>query len=248
MDTISDRVYVWLRKRILTGQVKPGELIDEKKISARFSASRTPVREAVKRLSEEHLVDVVAQSATRASQLDTASVHEAYLIRRALEMESAAQAAGCMSASHEKELDKIIIRHVDAIDQEKYYDAIEVDDEFHAYIARISGLHRLWRTIEISKAQLDRCRHIMLPKIGQAETTIKHHRGILAALKTGNGRQARGAMKKHLDTAYQSSHAFLLSAELSFPLEPKPGGRAKKSAVKKKSGKKRKQRQKKRIN
>lgn len=244
MDTISDRVYVWLRKRILTGQVKPGERIDEKKICALFSVSRTPVREAVKRLSEEHMVDVVAQSATRASQLDLASVHEAYLIRRALEMESAAQAAAGMSAYHAKELDTIITRHVDAIDKEQFYDAIKVDDEFHAYIARISGLHRLWRTVEVSKAQLDRCRHIMLPKIGQAEATITHHRCILAALNSGNRQLSRLAMKEHLDVAYQSSHSFLSSAQLSFPLEPKPGGRAKKPVRNSKLIKKRKHRSK----
>jgi DNA-binding GntR family transcriptional regulator len=78
---ISDRVYVWLRQRILAGDIKPGELIDEKNIGARFSVSRTPVREAVKRLSDEHLVDVVAQSATRAATLDKDAIHEAYLIR-----------------------------------------------------------------------------------------------------------------------------------------------------------------------
>lgn len=231
---ISDRVYAWLRKRILIGRIKPGELIDEKKISAQFSVSRTPVREAVKRLSDEHLLDIVAQSATRVSQLDSATIHEAYLIRRALETESAAQAASVVSTRHANHLEAIIERHIEAISQEKYIDAIAVDDEFHAYIATMSGLYRLWRTVEVSKAQLDRCRHIMLPKFGEAETTIDHHRRILSALITGNCEESRAAMKHHLDTAYASSRSQLLTTGLEFPLEPKPGGRVRKKQRKKK--------------
>jgi len=226
--SISDRVYAWLRQRILTGVVKPGELIDEKEISSRFSVSRTPVREAVKRLSDEHLVDIVAQSATRASQLDAESIREAYLIRRALEIESAAQAANVMTPGHVNALENIIDRHVATIKHERYVEAIDIDDEFHGYIAGISGLHKLWRTVEISKAQLDRCRHIMLPKFGEAETTIENHRRILSALTSADVELSRVAMKEHLDIAYQSSQTMLGAAELSFPLQPKPGGRGKK--------------------
>ena len=59
-----------VRRMILTGAIKPGEVIDEKAIAAQLNVSRTPVREAVKRLSDEHLVEVVAQSGTRAARID----------------------------------------------------------------------------------------------------------------------------------------------------------------------------------
>ena len=150
------------------------------------------------------------------------------MIRRALEIESAAHAALAISPLHEEAIAEIIDRHVDTIARKKFAAAIDIDDEFHAYIAGMSGLHRLWRTVEISKAQLDRCRHIMLPKFGEAETTIEHHRKILQALKTGDEQLSGAAMKVHLDSAYQSSVKMLGTTELSFPLEPKPGGRGKK--------------------
>ena len=82
-----------VKRLILTGAIRPGEVIDEKAIAAQLNVSRTPVREAVKRLSDEHLVDVVAQSATRAARMDRNDIGQSFLIRRALEMESAAQAA-----------------------------------------------------------------------------------------------------------------------------------------------------------
>lgn len=59
-----------IRALLLTGAIRPGEVIDEKAIAAQLNVSRTPVREAVKRLVDEHLVDVIAQSATRAARIN----------------------------------------------------------------------------------------------------------------------------------------------------------------------------------
>lgn len=227
--SMRDQVYERLRKLILTGTIKPGELIDEKAIAMQLAISRTPVREAVKRLSDEHLVDVVAQSATRVSQLDSDGIREAYFIRRALEMESAAQAAGRMTQMHTDALAAIIEKHTRSIDDKAYANAIDIDDEFHAYIARISHLERLWRTVEISKAQLDRCRHIMLPRMGQAEKTVEQHREILRALNTRDSEKARDAMRSHLDYAYNASAQLLEASNLEFPTERKPGGRQRKN-------------------
>ena len=88
-----DQIYPLVRRMILTGAIKPGEVIDEKAIAAQLNVSRTPVREAVKKLSDENLVEVVAQSGTRAARIARDEIAEAFLIRRALESESAAQAA-----------------------------------------------------------------------------------------------------------------------------------------------------------
>ena len=97
---LREQIYPMVRSLILTGVIRPGDVIDEKAIAAQLNVSRTPVREAVKRLSDEHLVDVVAQSATRAAKMDRQEIEESFLIRRALEMESAAQAAARMNQEH----------------------------------------------------------------------------------------------------------------------------------------------------
>lgn len=222
-----EQIYTLLRDRLLTGAIRPGALIDEKAIAAGLNISRTPVHEAVKRLSDENLIVVVAQSATRAAPLDKDHIEEAYLIRRALEMESAAQAALRINQAHVDKLTAIVDLQAQAIELQHYARAIELDDDFHHCIASISHLHRLWRTIEISKAQLDRCRHIMLPCIGEGETTLSHHRRIIAALNTGDSDNAWSAMRNHLDVAYRSAMATLDFNEFDFPVEPKSGGRGK---------------------
>jgi DNA-binding GntR family transcriptional regulator len=206
---LRDQIYPMLRSLILTGAIRPGEVIDEKAIAAQLQVSRTPVREAVKRLSDEHLVEVVAQSATRAAKMDRKAIEEAFLIRRALEMESAAQAAGHMNQEHADHLHDILARHERAVERRQFVEAIAQDDAFHRAIAEMSGLPRLWSTIEISKAQLDRCRHLMLPRAGQAEATLEQHREIIRGLNSRDPAKAAAAMKAHLDQAWKSTVAVL---------------------------------------
>ena len=206
---LREQIYPMVRTLLLTGVIKPGEVIDEKAIAAQLNVSRTPVREAVKRLSDEHLVEVIAQSATRAAKIDAREIEESFIIRRALEMESAAQAAAHMSQEHADRLSDILMMHARAVEQRHYVEAITCDDDFHRAITGISNLPRLWSTIEISKAQLDRCRHLMLPRAGQAEATLEQHREIIRALNSHDPAKAAAAMKAHLDAAYRSTVAVL---------------------------------------
>jgi GntR family transcriptional regulator, rspAB operon transcriptional repressor len=206
---LREQIYPLVRSLLLTGAIKPGEVIDEKAIAAQLHVSRTPVREAVKRLSDEHLIEVVAQSATRASRIDRKEIEESFLIRRALEMESAAQAAGHMTQEHADRLADILMVHARAVERRHFVEAIARDDEFHRYITEISDLPLLWSTIEISKGQLDRCRHLMVPRAGQAEATLEQHREIIRALNSRDPAKASAAMKAHLDAAYRSTVAVL---------------------------------------
>lgn len=199
---LREQIYDIVRELILSGRIAPGDVLDEKLIALKLKVSRTPVREAVKKLSDEHLVDVVAQSGTRASQINRAEVEQAFLIRRALEMESAAQAAGRMTDIHREALQDIVQKQSRAQARQRSHEAIVHDDEFHRYIAEISKLDRLWRAIEISKAQLDRCRIIMQNKQGQGEATLRQHQIIIDALSSKQAEMARRAMADHLEAAF----------------------------------------------
>ena len=211
---LRDQVYGLVRELILAGAIAPGEVIDEKLIAAQLNMSRTPVREAVKKLSDEHLVDVVAQSGTRASKIDRHEVEQAFLIRRALETESAAQAAARMTDRHADILSDILLRHSRAIERKQFAEAISHDDQFHRYIAEISDLPRLWKAIEISKAQLDRCRHLMLPRGSEGEITLEHHREIIRTLNSKDAERARKAMAEHLELSYNNAIKAIDSGEI----------------------------------
>ncbi len=219
--TLGEQVYQILRRQIVTGKAKPGEIIDEKELAASLNISRTPVREAVKRLSDENLIDVVSQSGTRVSQLVFREIEEAYLIRKALECESAAQAAARMSKAHEKALSEIMNMHFAELKDKNFNRALELDDQFHQYIASISNLQRLWQMVAISKGQLDRCRHLLLPVVGEARKTMEYHQYVFERLVSGDGEASRQAMGEHLDYAFSVAQKKLKGRDLSFPIEKK---------------------------
>ena len=206
---LRDQIYILLRKLIVTGQIQPGQTIDEKACTAALGISRTPVREAIKKLSDEHLVIVAAQSGTRAAGIDPNEVEQAFIIRRALEMESAAYAARNISQVDVDVLRTILATHGRAIRRKNYADAIGTDDEFHARIAEISKMPRVWCAIEISKAHLDRCRHMMLPRPGEAAATLEQHEAIIQALSSKDPNKARAAMAQHLEKAYANTRQVL---------------------------------------
>jgi GntR family transcriptional regulator, rspAB operon transcriptional repressor len=208
-----DQIYPLIRDLILTGTIKPGDAIDEKSIALQLNISRTPVREAVKKLSDEHLVDVVAQSGTRAARVDAREIEQAYLIRRSLEMETAFQAASRMTDAHIEALHDNYVLHERAIEQKKFAKAIEIDDNFHRTIAHIAELPRLWHMIEISKAHLDRCRHMLLPRTGEAAITLEQHRTIIRALNTKKPEAASEAMQNHLESSYANIARMLSEGE-----------------------------------
>jgi GntR family transcriptional regulator, rspAB operon transcriptional repressor len=203
---LREQVYDALRQAIVTGRMAPNETIGEKEIAAKLRISRTPVREALKQLSDEHLVEVIAQSGTRVAPLDRHELHEAFLIRRALETESVSHAVPNMSPQHAEALSELIVTHARAIDARDFVQAINVDDSFHRYISiEIASLPILSRTVDISRAQLDRCRHKMLPRPGEGLATLEQHREIVRALNSGDPEKAKTAMTNHLDSAYAST-------------------------------------------
>ncbi len=202
---LREQTYALIRQLILSNIIAPGEVVDEKRIAAHLKISRTPVREALKKLSDEHLIDIVAQSGTRAAQIDRHEVEQAFLIRRALETETAAQAATRMNDLHAAQLNLILKAHARALDERKFTEAIAHDDAFHRYIAGISNLPRLWSAVEIYKGQLDRCRHMMLPRPGAGQKTLLHHRKIIRALMTRDPEKARQEMARHLEVSFYNA-------------------------------------------
>lgn len=208
---LRDQIYPLIRSMILTGILPPGGLLDEKVIASRLGVSRTPVREAVQRLSDEHLIDIKPQSGTRISGILHRQVHQAFIIRRALESEAVLAAANNISEKDSMRLEGNFLQHQLALERHQFVEAIRLDDEFHQSISRIADLPMLWRAINIFKAQLDRCRYQTVPKKGYGESTLLQHKAILDALKDRNASLAQQTMQSHLDLTYQGILEFLNS-------------------------------------
>jgi DNA-binding GntR family transcriptional regulator len=197
---LRDQIYYIIRSAIVTGRVKPGDSIDEVQIARQLGISRTPVREAVKKISDESLIHVRAQSGTYVAAISRRQVEEAYIIRTALELESVGRASSQIAPTHINDLEDIVHAHARAFERQQFDEAIVCDDQFHRYIAEINGLSMLWKAVDICKAQMDRCRHlaaISAPIYGTR--TLAQHRAIIGALKSGDGQSSSAAMREHLD-------------------------------------------------
>lgn len=217
---LREQIYALLREMILTGALAPGAAVNEKAIAHRLGVSRTPVHEAVKKLSDESLVEVRAQSGTAVTLLHRHLIEQAHVIRKALEAESALHAARRVTPAWLDRLADIQLLQAAAIDRRAYVDAIAQDDAFHRTIAEISDYPLLWRAIEISKAQLDRCRYAMIPLAGQGAATLEEHEAILDALRRRDPEGSQAAMRTHLDNAHRKALAYLDSV-LAGPVKGK---------------------------
>ena len=206
---LRDQIYQIIRSLVIVGQLRPGQPVNEIEIAERLGVSRTPVREAVKRLSDEGLIDVYAQTGTFVAEISRKALEEAYVIRTALELESVRRAATKVTDAHAEALEDIIELHQTAIRRQRYADAIRLDDQFHRYIAGVNDFSMLWRTVDISKAQMDRGRYLAIPHPGWGDITIAQHRQIRAALQKHDVEAAADAMREHLDTSLQNTLSLL---------------------------------------
>lgn len=202
---LRDQIYQMVRNMIIMGQLKPGEAINEILIAENLGVSRTPVREAVKRISDEGLVRVIAQTGTFVSPISRDGLEEAYVIRRALEMESARRAAPKFDTAAAEGLEDNIAAHRLAITRGRYTTAIQLDDVFHRTIAEICGFPAIWRAVDISKAQMDRGRYMAIPKPGYGDQTIEQHTAILEALRRKDPEGSARAMENHLETSFRNT-------------------------------------------
>jgi DNA-binding GntR family transcriptional regulator len=206
---LSEQVYTLVRKAIVMGNLPPGAPINEPEIAGRLGISRTPVREAVKKVSDEGLVEVFAQHGTFVSGIRRAQVEEAYIIRIALEGESVERAAATISQRQLQDIEDIHQAHETAVRRARYDEAIARDDDLHRAIAEVNDLNMLWKVVDITKAQMDRCRLQSLPDPGAGLETVAQHRAIIDALAAGNPEMARQAMLLHLSTSLRNTLRYL---------------------------------------
>ena len=210
-----EQIYALIRLTILTGSLPPGGTLDEKAIALQLGVSRTPVREAVQKLSAENLVEIKPQSGTRVAAISPTAIHQAYLIRRALESETVAAAAAKMTPNDGVRLEGNFHQHRLAIEREQFVEAIRLDDEFHRIISEIADLPLLWRAITLSKAQIDRCRYQTIISKGSSEATLQQHRDIIDALEGQDPEAARARMQAHLDRTYTVIEEFLERSDVT---------------------------------
>ncbi len=196
--TSATQVFETLRADIVAARLPPGTPLADRGLVERFGVSRTPVREALTRLSEIGLVDVRPQAGTFVSRVPVAAIPEAVLIRKALEGVTVEKAAERAEVGGLGSLERLVRRQkvcAAAGDNDGFHEA---DEAFHAAIADLAGHPGIWALVTQAKDQLDRARRLTLPILGRAEQVIVEHEAILARIAANDATGARNAMEGHL--------------------------------------------------
>jgi DNA-binding GntR family transcriptional regulator len=171
--------------------------LSENELAHRFGTSRAPVREALIRLVEEGLIDVLPQRGSFVSRISLAAMQRARFVREALEVAIVRRAAERgLSRQAQKNAAAILIEqeHVQP-DPERFTLA---DDAFHRTFADDIGIPQAWAVLEREKSHFDRVRFLSVPSRTPVASLIAQHRDILDAVLRRDPETAETAMRAHL--------------------------------------------------
>ena len=198
-STLAERVYQRLKHDIIHGEFQPGEAINEKVLARRYKGSRTPVREAVMRLQQEHLLRVVPNKGYFVSHITIHELNEMYEYRAQLE-------AFCAELAARRWSDGALLDRLAALahtqyrtdDRASYERFIEADTEFHIGIARLTRNRLVLRAVSDVRCQMERIMFAAIDIGYYGEVPAQEHTEILEAIVRRDAKAARKAMFDHI--------------------------------------------------
>lgn len=223
MTQAADLAYTTLRSGILAGRYPPGERLGEIEVAAEIGMSRTPVREALRRLDSEGLVEVLPNRGARVRTWTVDDLEQTYELRAVLEGLGARRAATRITADQLAELDRLAGEMVRCDPSLGHRPAGDFDDlaalngRFHAVIVTASGSSRLAATL----AGLVQLPLVMKTYRRYTPSALArshaHHRELVDALTAGDGVWAESVMRSHVLAA----RTVLLDSHRESPAEPR---------------------------
>ena len=202
-ENLSDRAYTELRAALMRGQLKPGDQLRLRQISARFGISATPMREALTRLVVERALTLDARGTVTVPTLSRDQLMEIRAIRVDLEGRAAAAAALSVSPSQVAALEEIHSAINLAQGQGRFIEAVELNTQFHLALCKAGNLPICYELVE---GLWVRCGPILshLYDAGVPADWDPHpHLRIISALKTGNPEAARAAIRVDIENGGQ---------------------------------------------
>lgn len=203
----ADQIYRALRANILDAAILPGKAMSEARMAAQFGVSRTPVREAFKRLVDEGFLLVRPQAGTFVAPIDLAAVHDSQFVRETLECRTVVLAAERIDAAGKARLDALVAQQGQAMAAGDRKSFFRLDESFHAELSRLAGYPSVWSMIEAVKAQLDRVRCLSLETPSWSDMILREHREIATCVGRGDASGAEAAMRAHLRTVFDAIEA-----------------------------------------
>ncbi len=196
--SLSRQAYEQLRDQILTLQRAPGELLDESELMSELTLGRTPIREALQRLSCEGLVIIRPRRGTYVANLTLTDMQQIFELRQELEGYAAALAADRATEADLLALDRALTPLDLMPEGADNSECIEVDRAFHRAVAKSTHNKFLENYLGRMYNLNLRLWYFALPKLGPVRDAVEQHRAVLNAIHCRDSHIAESAMRKHV--------------------------------------------------
>lgn len=201
---LRDVVFNTLRKAILTGELKPGERLMEIHLANRLGVSRTPIREAIRKLELEGLVIMIPRRGAEVAQITEKNLKDVLEVRRALDALCVELACDRISADEEEQLREACDEFERATETKDATIIAKADVEFHDIIVQATGNQRLIQLINNLSEQMYRYRFEYIKDENRHDNLISEHRMIYEGIVNRDKEKAAQAAKLHIDNQERS--------------------------------------------
>ncbi len=196
---LRDVVFNTLRQAILKGELEPGERLMEIQLAERLGVSRTPIREAIRKLELEGLVLMIPRKGAEVARISEKSLKDVLEVRRSLE--ELAIELTCQRISEEgiKEIEEAQKAFADAIYKGDVMAIAEADEQFHELIYKATGNKRLVQILNNLREQMYRYRLEYIKDGGKRQVLLVEHENILRCIRKHSIAEAKAAVREHID-------------------------------------------------
>ena len=200
--SLADQVFDHLENDILSGKYQRGEILTESKLSAELGVSRTPIREALRRLEQEHIIEESGKGSVVIG-INEKDLEDIFMIRKSLECQVAALAAKNRTEEQLKQLRE-------ALEFQEFYlnkkdpDQIKLmDSRFHETLYKLSGITAFYDTLVPLHKKIQKYRRASVTNSSRAEASVAEHRKIYEAIESQNTALAAKYASEHVENAYK---------------------------------------------
>lgn len=201
---LREMVFESLREAIIQGRLKPGERLMEMQLAEEMGVSRTPVREAIRKLELEGFVVMIPRKGAYVSGISVRDIVDVFEVRAALEALAAGLAAERITDKELEELERSIVLAAELGDRAELDAIVETDTNFHELIYKACRNERLVQIITHLKEQIQRFRTTSLSQPGRSRDALYEHRAVVEAISERNIDLAQTLAREHVENAEQS--------------------------------------------
>ncbi len=196
---LRDVVFHTLRQAILRGELAPGERLMEIQLAERLGVSRTPIREAIRKLELEGLVLMIPRKGAEVARISEKSLRDVLEVRRSLEELATELACQRMDEEQIEELSAAKDAFAAAVANGDIMEMAECDERFHDVIFNGTGNARLVQILNNLREQMYRYRLEYIKEADKRQVLLLEHENIVKAIRARHVAEAREAMREHID-------------------------------------------------